>query len=206
MAIDWQRLLVTSSEQIIRERMIPAGDGGGVLWTDDPNDVHELSALGVIAWAGRDDRPSGAAYEWTGRNLLCNAAPRSFMLNGELFHSVDSFYEALKLPEGSSERVSCARSPLLEARRLSRRVRSETFPYRGKQIPVGSEEHEALLAAAISAKVQQNLDVRTALRHTGATKLALPRTPTDVPGALARVTPITLMIERWKLARATVEG
>ena len=27
----------------------------------------------------------------------------------------------------------------------------------------------------------------------------------DQPGALARVTPITLMIERWKLARAIAD-
>lgn len=206
MAIDWQVLLVIPSDRIIRERMISAGDGAGVLWTDDPDDVHELSALGVIAWAGRDDRPSGSRYAWTGFNLLCNAAPTPFTLNGEAFQSVDSFYEALKLPESSSVRATCASSPLLEARRLARRIRSEAFLYREKHISVGSAEHEGLLAAAISAKVQQNPDVRTALCHTGTTKLIFPLTFTDQPGALARVTPITLMIERWKLARAIADG
>ena len=106
-AIDWQVLLVIPSDQIIRKRMISAGDGAGVLWTDDPDDVHEVSALGVIAWAGRDDGPSGSRYEWTGFYLLCNAAPTPFTLNGEEFQAVDSFYEALKLPEGSSERATC---------------------------------------------------------------------------------------------------
>ena len=178
-------------------------DGAGVLWSVDPEDVRELSALGVLAWEGREGKPSGSLHEWTAFNLLCNAAPTPFLLNGERFYSIDSFHEALKLPEGARERAACAMAPFLEARRLTHKIRSEAFTYRGQTIAVGSADHESLLAAAVSAKVAQNLDVQIALRDTGTARLVFPLSYSDHPGALARVTPLTLMVERWKLRHST---
>jgi hypothetical protein len=49
----------------------------------------------------------------SGSALLCNAAPTP---NGEKFHSIDSFYEALKIPEGSAARSTCAMSALARSR------------------------------------------------------------------------------------------
>jgi hypothetical protein len=152
----------------------------------------------VLAWEGREDKPSGSLYEWTAFNLLCNAAPTPFLLNGERFYSVDSFHEALKLPERTPERAACAMAPFLEARRLTRKIHSEAFTYRGQTIAVGSAEHEGLLATAVSAKVAQNPNVQIALRETGTARLVFPLSYSDRPGPLARVTPLTLMIERWK--------
>lgn len=179
-------------------------DGAGVLWSVDPEDVRELSALGVLAWEGREGKPSGSLHEWTAFNLLCNAAPTPFLLNGEPFYSVDSFHEALKLPEGTRERAACAMAPFLEARRLTHKIRSEAFTYRGQTIAVGSADHESLLAAAVSAKVAQNPDVQIALRDTGTARLVFPLSYSDHPGALARVTPLTLMVERWKQRHSTL--
>lgn len=202
-----ERILIASpAHEIVRERDRMLGDeGAGVLWSVDPEDVRELSALGVLAWEGREGKPSGSRYEWTGFNLLCNAAPTPFQLDGERFHSVDSFHEALKLPEGTSERAACAAAPFLEARRLTHKIRGEAFTYRGQTIAVGSAEHEGLLAAAISAKVAQHTTVRIALRETGTARLVFPLSYTDHPGALARVTPLTLMIERWKQRHSTLQ-
>jgi hypothetical protein len=143
-------------------------------------------------------------HEWSGFNLLCNAAPTPFALDGERFYSVDSFHEALKLPEDTPERAACAMAPFLEARRLTHKIRSETFTDRGRRIAVGSADHESLLAKAVSAKVAQNPDVQIALRETGTARLVFPLTYSDRPGALARVTPLTLMIERWKLRYSTM--
>ena len=90
-----------------------------------------MSALGALAWEGHEEKPSGPRYEWVGFNLLCNAAPTPFVLNGENFDSIDSFYQAMKIPEGTSERATCAISSLHEAQRLARRHHATDFSYRG---------------------------------------------------------------------------
>lgn len=206
MNFDWRSLRVIPIAEIIRDRMIPDDTGAGVLWSNDPGEVRELSALGALAWEGREGRPEGPRYEWVGFNLLCNAAPTPFILDGEGFFCVDSFYEALKFPEGTPERGECAVAPALEARRFARRHRDATFVYRGKHISVHSLEHEGLLAAAITAKVAQNTAVQIALRETGTARLTFPLTFSRHPGALARVTPVVLMIERWKRFHDPMRG
>ena len=81
---------------------------------------------------------------------------------------------------------------------LSLRHSDAAFAYRGKRIRVHSGEHEGLVAAAITAKVAQNPGVQIALSETGHARLAFPMTFSRQPGALARATPLALMIERWK--------
>ena len=119
MDIDWQSLLVIPTPEIVRMQRIADEDGAGILWSNDVGESRELSALGVLAWEGREGRPSGPRYEWVGFNLLCNAAPAPFVLNGENFYSIDSFHEALKIPEGTPERATCAMSPMHEAQRTA---------------------------------------------------------------------------------------
>jgi predicted NAD-dependent protein-ADP-ribosyltransferase YbiA (DUF1768 family) len=201
--MDWLSVLAMPTDQIIRERLVGTDDGSGVLWASTPLQVRELSALGAIAWDANPDRPEEPRYEWAGFNLLCNAAPTPFTLGADEFRSVDSFYEALKLPEGSAERQICASAPVQEAKRLGRGIRQSTFSYRGQSVRVGSPEHEAIVAAAVSAKVSQNPAVQVALRGTGAAKLVFPLTYSNQPGPVARVTPVALMIERWKLLELT---
>jgi hypothetical protein len=196
--IDWPSLLVISTDEIVRTQMIPDDAGAGVLWSVNPQEVLELSAVEVMAWEGHRDKPDGPRFEWAGFNLLCNAAPTSFVLDGERFLSLDSFHEALKFPEDTPGRADCALAPSVEARRLARRRRQATFTYRGQVIRVHSADHEGLLAAAISAKVAQNPAVQDALRETKMAKLIFPLSFSNQPGALARATPLSLMIERWK--------
>lgn len=57
MKIDWQSLLATSTAEIVRERRIPTYTGTGVLWSTNPQEVLELSALGVMAWEGHEGKP-----------------------------------------------------------------------------------------------------------------------------------------------------
>jgi hypothetical protein len=199
--VDWLSVLAMPTDQIIRERLVGIDDGAGVLWSTTPLEVRELSALGAIAWEDCPDPRPGPRYEWVGFNLLCSAAPTAFTLAGEEFRSIDSCYEALKLPEGSTERRACASAPVQEAKRLTRRIRQSKFSYRGQSVSVGSPEHEAIVAAAVSAKVSENPAVQVALRDTGTAKLVFPLTYSNQPGPVARVTPVALMIERWKLLR-----
>lgn len=197
--VDWLTVLAKPTDQIIRERLVSTDEGAGVLWSITPLVIRELSALGATAYEGHADRPAGPSHDWVGFNLLCSAAPTSFKLVGEEFLSVDSFYEALKLPEGSAERHVCALAPVQEAKRLTRGLRSSMFWFQGQRVSVGSAEHEAVLAAAVSAKVTQNPSVQIVLRDTGTAKLLFPLTFSPQPGPLARVTPLALMIERWRL-------
>ena len=201
MDIDWRSLHVTPTPEIVRTQKLAGEAGAGVLWSLEGSESLSLSAVGALAWDGSERKPFGTGYEWVGFNLLCNAAPTPFNLNGESFHSVDSFHEALKIPEGTPERAACAVSPLHDAQRIARRYHSTDFTYRQERIAVGSAEHEALLAAAITAKVDQSLDVQSALRDTGSARLVFPLTFSSEPGPLARTTPLTLMIERWKRYR-----
>lgn len=195
--IDWHALRSWPTSDIIRAHALADGAGAGVLWSSNAVEV-ALSAYGVLAWEGREGRPDDPRYEWAGYNLLCNAAPTSFVLEGERFLSVESFHEALKFPERTADRDACALASALDARRLARGLRKATFVYRGEQVSVNSAEHEGLVAAAICAKVAQNLEVQSALRDTGNARLLFPLTYGDHPGVLARVTPLVLMIERWK--------
>jgi predicted NAD-dependent protein-ADP-ribosyltransferase YbiA (DUF1768 family) len=198
--IDWRAMRSQPTSAIVRQVSSPENAGAGVLWEADRHDVCELSAYGAMAWEGRGPRPEGPLYEWRGLNLLCNAAPTSFELDGERFASVESFVNALKFPEGSEERRVCAMAPALAAREHARRRRGKSFLHRGVGVVVGSSEHEGLVASAISAKVAEHREVQKALRDTGAARLVFPLTHTDRPGVLARVTPLALMIERWKAA------
>ena len=92
-------------------------------------------------------------------------------------------------------------APLIEARLLARRNVREEFTYRGTSVSVWSPEHEALLAAAIWAKIEQNPAVQIALAETETARLTFPLSFSGRPGASARVTPLALMIERWKQLR-----
>ena len=77
--VDWQLQITISTPEIIRAQNIDIHDGAGILWSSNPEDTLELSALGVIAWEGREDTPSGGRYEWAGFTLLCNAAPNALL-------------------------------------------------------------------------------------------------------------------------------
>ena len=204
MDIDWRRLFHIPTPEIIRGQTIAGNIGAGTLWSTDPGEIREMSALGALAWEGREEKPSGPRYEWVGFNLLCNAAPTPFVLNGENFDSIDSFYQAMKIPEGTSERATCAISSLHEAKRLGRRHHAADFSYRGERVAVGSAEHESIVAAAICAKFDQHHEVQIALCETGSARLVFPLAFSKEPGALARVTPLTLMIERWKRCHSPI--
>ncbi len=201
MDIDCRSLLDTPTPETVRTRKIAGEAGAGILWSSNRSESLALSAGGALAWESSEPRPVDPGYEWVGFNLLCNAAPTPFVLNGEDFHSVDSFHEALKIPEGTPERAACAVSPLHEAQRIARRYHAKEFAYRQARIAVGSAEHEAVLATSIVAKVDQHSEVQAALRATGSARLTFPLTFSSEPGALARATPLTLMIERWKRFR-----
>jgi hypothetical protein len=130
---------------------------------------------------------------------LISAAPTPFVLDGQRYASVESFYHCLKLPERTDERAECATASPWEAQRLTRRIRAAEFRYSGASYGVGSPEHLVIVGRAVSAKVTQNENVREALRLTQRAMLIIRAIHGDLPlSVLGRVTPLVLMTERWK--------
>ena len=148
----------------------------------------ELSALGTVAHQ----------QAWTGAALLCNWAPTPFVLDGQRYATVDSFYHALKLPEGSAARQHCALAEPHSAKQAARRIRARVFSYMGTSITVGSAEHRSLFARALCAKLEQNLNVEAALKATCWSKLELPLTFTPEANVPGLITALVFMIERLK--------
>lgn len=159
---------------------------------------------GEIEWGVflADDRPhleiSGLGDVWRGLSLLSSWAPTPFVLDGEAFASVESFYHALKYEAGSQERGEIAAMEGWYARRRARRRRRATLLWRGEEIAVGSPEHCEAVAAAVVEKVRRHRDVADALLATGRGRLIL---ASGNRNALAIATPHALMIERAKLLR-----
>jgi hypothetical protein len=196
-AVEWRALKRTPAATIIRDGA--SGDVGvGLLYAADVEPV-ELSAYGAIAQNVHGLTLSAPELSWTGTNLLCNAAPTPFDIDGVRAASVESFQKALKLPAGSADRSACLQASAWDARERTRHLRASTFEYAGRTVVVDSDDHAAIVAAAISAKVRQVPAVRAALLATGRARLAFPPSSARSAGVLARITPLVLMIERWQL-------
>ena len=148
----------------------------------------ELSALGAMVHS----------QEWSGVALLCNSAPTPFELAGLRYASMDSFHHALKLPEGSAARQSCALSEPDRAKQVTRKMRAKVFTHEGHDISVGSAEHRSLFARALCAKLDQNTEVERVLQATCWSLLELPLTFTQEANVPGLVTALVLMIERFK--------
>lgn len=130
---------------------------------------------------------------------LVSSASTPFFLDDERYDSIESMYHALKLPEHSEERATCALAPGWQARRLTRRMRTDLFRYRGVEVKVGSAQHAGLIARAVAAKVEQHRRVQDALHATGRAQLVIRSSHRGAPlNVLGRVAPAALMIERWR--------
>ena len=163
-------------EQLTRERLISEGR------------LIELSALGTVVHQ----------LEWSGVALLCNWAPTTFALAGQKYASIDSFYHALKFPEGSQARQECALAEPRLSKQVARRVRAKAFTHEGLTIHVGSAEHRRLFARALCAKIAQHPEVQKALKATCWSRLALPLTFTEEANVPGLTTALVLMLERFK--------
>jgi predicted NAD-dependent protein-ADP-ribosyltransferase YbiA (DUF1768 family) len=148
---------------------------------------------------GREMEAQGRIIHLSLEGPLVNSAAKDFVLDGERYASVESFYHSLKMVEGSPERAACAMAPASQALRLARRIRRADFQYRGRKYGVNSPDHAALVARAILGKIDQNQEVAEALRVTGRSLLVIRAVHRGAAiNVLGRVTPLVLMVERWK--------
>lgn len=105
--------------------------------------------------------------------LLSNLSHAPFWLDGNLYESVEGFWQGLYFPEGSEERKRIATLFGREAK-LAGANKPEgitQITYQGELVELGSPQHHALMRKAIHEKIMQNADVRSALVRTGSRRL-----------------------------------
>ncbi|HEY8109022.1 MAG TPA: NADAR family protein [Patescibacteria group bacterium] len=103
---------------------------------------------------------------------LSNFADAPFVLDGVRYASAESFWQAIKLPEGSVEREMIARAPGRVAKQVSRCLGDiDHVTYRGKRYEVGTEDYQALMYRALEAKFDQNPHARALLLSTGSAEI-----------------------------------
>ena len=85
--------------------------------------------------------------------------------------SVEGFWQGLKWPEDSPDRARVFGLWGLEAKLAGAAAPSGDVEIAGRLIPRGSAAHHALAEQAMRAKLEQNPDVREALRSTAGLRL-----------------------------------
>ena len=117
---------------------------------------------------------------------ISNLAHTPFTLDGEIYASVEGFWQGLKQP-GPAERRTMAKLWGAEAKRRGGAIdQPAEFAYDGATIAAGCPEHWALMRAACEAKFTQHDEARIALLATGERWLThkVRRDSRTIPGAI----------------------
>ena len=85
--------------------------------------------------------------------------------------SVEGFWQGLKFPEGSAERARVFALWGIDAKRAGADAPDGDIEFCGTRMRRGSAEHHALAERAMRAKLEQNPEVRAALRATRGLRL-----------------------------------
>jgi predicted NAD-dependent protein-ADP-ribosyltransferase YbiA (DUF1768 family) len=100
--------------------------------------------------------------------MLSNFSHTPFNLDGVHYGSVEGFWQGIKFPEGSQERLETVKLSGVEAKRAGKPTREiREISYQGQRIEVGSPEHHELMKRAIRAKLEHNPKVLNLLLATG---------------------------------------
>lgn len=109
-----------------------------------------------------------------GRGLgipLSNFTEAPFTLHGVRWQSFEGFWQGIKFPEGSAERIRAQALVGMQAKKLAKGIRHEHVFYGGRKISYGSPELYGLAKQAQRARFEQNPAQRQALIATGKAKL-----------------------------------
>ena len=107
--------------------------------------------------------------DWRSRLLSTFAhTPFELRLGGETVRcgSVEGFWQGVKWPDGSSERLRVFGLWGLEAKLAGAGAPAGDIEIGGQRIERGGPAHHALAERAMAAKLEQNADVEAALRAT----------------------------------------
>ncbi len=116
----------------------------------------------------RDIVTIGLKGETETERMLSNFAHTPFELDGVHYESVEAFWQSIKFPEGSKDRVKTAGLVGGTAKKAGKLTRDrEEIQYQGQTIEVGSPEHHELMKRAIRAKLERNPEALKLLLDTG---------------------------------------
>lgn len=132
---------------------------------------------------------------------ISNLAATPFLLDGEVYGSVEGFWQSLKFPDEKDRR----RVGALDGGRAKKNGDTAppaglTFDYQGQTIVTGTHGHWTLMKRACLAKFEQDERARRALMATGERPLTH-RVPKD-----SRTIPGVIMADIWMRVRAILRG
>lgn len=128
--------------------------------------------------------------------LISNLARTPFTLDGEIYASVEGFWQGLKSAEPAQRRILGKLSGGEAKGRGDSLGRPQQFDYEGTTIVSGSPEHWELMRRACEAKFTQHAGARAALLNSGQRWLTH-RTRKD-----SRTIPGAIMADIWMQIRA----
>jgi predicted NAD-dependent protein-ADP-ribosyltransferase YbiA (DUF1768 family) len=130
--------------------------------------------------------------------MIGNLAHTPFQLDGQLYQSVEGFWQGLKFSD-PDDRARIAELHGSAAKRAGDEAPPhEAFEYRGEPIRVGRPDHWRLMRQACQAKFTQSEPARRALFSTGDRPLThrMKRDSEAIPGVV--------MADIWMRVRATL--
>lgn len=115
------------------------------------------------------DRPSlnvsSTSNDWRGV-ALSNFPLSPFMLDGNLFASIEGFIQGIKFPDGDQRRIQAFQSSGWDAKNLGEQADRSGAYWANQRIPYGSDDHHRLIARAIRARIEQSAGLREVLTST----------------------------------------
>lgn len=108
---------------------------------------------------------SAKSADWRAK-ALSNFSEHHFILEGELFASVEGFIQGIKFPENDNDRKKTFALSGMKAKKMGRKSSRRFIWWKGKRIPYNSPAHRALIERAINAKFWQNESAMEALLST----------------------------------------
>lgn len=146
----------------------------------------ELRSLGLREEACREPINIVSSSPDPTARLIGNFGAAPFDLDGEIYRTVESFWQGLKFA-GAADRRRIAALDGREAWAAgTAKGYGATVSYGGEDIVVGTWAHWQLMERACRAKFEQNAEARAALLATGERPLThiLPHDSRSIPGAI----------------------
>lgn len=131
---------------------------------------------------------------------ISNLYPTPFILDGEIYGSVEGFWQSLKC-ESAVRRRQVAALAGTEAKKAAGKVPlAATFEYMGETVRTGTYAHWALMERACTAKFEQDMRARDALLATGNRPL------THIVRGDSRTIPGVIMAAIWMRVRKRISS
>lgn len=108
---------------------------------------------------------SFTSSDWRGQ-ALSNFCLSPFVLDQQLFASVEGFIQGIKFPEHDARRKQAFQLSAWDAKRLGAEADKQAVYWAGTSIEYGSSAHHQLIERAIRARIAQSEGLQAALAST----------------------------------------